>query len=371
MQIASTPKTATPQASQGPAGTNAQPSEDSRFAKLLSARQAMAPAPAQPQVQAQARPSPKPAGPPVQLSDDHATAQTRGAETPDTTEADAPDEAAPTPPRPADARRTGTRNATRPVPLAREAGTKNAPAGDALAVTDGKSAKDEDTGKTARTEPGAGDWAAALRQPRLDQAAALAADESTPGKTLGIEAVEGERGVIEQRLERPGTEGAAAFQVLAAAPASSPDVAAPVTLSLPTPVNSPEFREALGVQVSVLAKDGVQRAELHLSPAEMGPISVQIALDGSKAQVDFGADSFATRQIIEAGLPELAAALREAGFTLTGGGVSQHAREQAQGDADGRAGTGGPGHRDAGLDGESGARRVVTRLPQGAVDLYA
>ena len=105
---------------------------------------------------------------------------------------------------------------------------------------------------------------------------------------------------------------------------------ASTVVNLSTPVGAPEFREALGMQVSVLARDGVQHAELHLNPAEMGPITVQIALDGTQAQVDFGADSFATRQLIEAGLPELASALRDAGFTLTGGGVSQHSHGQGR-----------------------------------------
>ncbi|XVJ70226.1 MAG: hypothetical protein HEQ39_11675 [Rhizobacter sp.] len=106
----------------------------------------------------------------------------------------------------------------------------------------------------------------------------------------------------------------------------------PVSVNLSAPVQSPEFRELLGSQISLLAKDGVQSAELHLNPAEMGPVSVQITLDGTQARVDFGADSAQTRQFIEASLPELATALRDAGLTLSGGGVSQHAhgRENQQ-----------------------------------------
>ena len=150
--------------------------------------------------------------------------------------------------------------------------------------------------------------------------------------------------------------------------------AAPVAIAVPTPATAPEFREALGVQVSVLARDGVQKAELHLNPAEMGPISVQIALDGTKAQVDFGADSFQTRQVIESGLPELAAALRDAGFTLSGGGVSQHPRGGQPGDGtnDGRQASG--ERRIDGVGGTAGAsapRSVNVRMSQGGVDLYA
>jgi flagellar hook-length control protein FliK len=120
------------------------------------------------------------------------------------------------------------------------------------------------------------------------------------------------------------------------------------------------------VQISVLARDGVQHAELHLHPADMGPIQVHIALEGSRAHVDFGVESSATRSLIESGLPELAAALRDAGFTLSGGGVSQHANRQP-GDQP-------PSTRDHGTATparEAAPRRVTARLAQGAVDLYA
>lgn len=112
------------------------------------------------------------------------------------------------------------------------------------------------------------------------------------------------------------------------------DVTAATPVVLSTPVASPDFQQALAVQVSVLARDGVQHAELHLHPADMGPVSVRIALDGTLARVEFGADLAATRQAIETGLPELASALRDAGLTLSGGGVSEHSRGRGRGHAD-------------------------------------
>jgi flagellar hook-length control protein FliK len=157
-------------------------------------------------------------------------------------------------------------------------------------------------------------------------------------------------------------------QAIAPAVRSEPSAAPPAVVQVATPAHAPEFREALAVQVSVLAKDGVQRAELRLNPAEMGPISVQIALQGTQAQVDFGAESFATRQIIEAGLPELAAALRDAGFTLAGGGVSQQSRGQSQGEGPSQ----GSGSRKGGRDEAAVAVSPVTvRTQQGGIDLYA
>jgi len=82
------------------------------------------------------------------------------------------------------------------------------------------------------------------------------------------------------------------------------------------------FDSALGGQVSLWVREGVQEARLHLHPAELGPVNVQIALDGQLAHIDFIAAVAATRESIEQSLPALAAALRESGFTLAGGGVS-------------------------------------------------
>jgi len=154
---------------------------------------------------------------------------------------------------------------------------------------------------------------------------------------------------------------------------SGPDPAP--ALALPTPIDAPDFAAALGVRVSMLAQDGVQRAELHLNPAETGPVSIHIALDGTAARVDFGADVAATRAAIERGLPELASALRDAGFTLAGGGVSQHAGGRAGSDGD-------PARSASRVDGSAGAsataiaiatdlRTVVRNVAAGGVDLYA
>ena len=107
----------------------------------------------------------------------------------------------------------------------------------------------------------------------------------------------------------------------------------------------------------------------------MGPVSVQITMDGTKAQIDFGADVAATRHAIEAGLPELASALRDAGFTLAGGGVSQHSRGGKDGTAQGRGSAAVSGARvGRGIDPDTADNeRAVTRrtVRLGGLDLYA
>ena len=158
---------------------------------------------------------------------------------------------------------------------------------------------------------------------------------------------------------------AAAFTPAAAAT----PIAAPVDVRLATPVASPDFAPALGAQISVLASNGVQRAELHLNPAEMGPVSVQIVVDGGQARVEFGADFAATRQAIENGLPELASALRDAGLTLTGGGVSQHAR--GRGDRGAESGSNPGRNARTGAEPEPVASVRPRSVALGGVDLYA
>lgn len=136
-----------------------------------------------------------------------------------------------------------------------------------------------------------------------------------------------------------------------------------------TPVDSPMFASALGAQVSLLARDGVTSALLQLHPLEMGPISVEIALDGNAARVDFQALRADTRGVIEASLPALAGALQDAGLTLAGGGVF----DQAQGrQPQGQAEPGRPARPAA--PGEGPAPAAAARrpaAPRGLVDLIA
>lgn len=127
--------------------------------------------------------------------------------------------------------------------------------------------------------------------------------------------------------------------------AARPDAAPEASPPLQAPLHSPAFAPELGARVSLLAVDGVQQAELTLNPADMGPVSVQIVVDGSQAQVSFHAAQAETRQALEQSLPDLAAALQGQGLTLSGGGVFQqaprdadHAREPGEHD-DGRRGT--------------------------------
>ena len=169
------------------------------------------------------------------------------------------------------------------------------------------------------------------------------------------------------------TPAAAPAAALHRSDASGPS-AAPAEARVAVPLDSPAFAPALGAQISLFARDGVQTARLQLNPAEMGPIAVQIAVDGNAARIDFQADRAATREVIEASLPALAGALQDAGLTLTGGGVfQQHPGRQAPPEpAPAPAAARLPASAN-GLDAVAGGLAASSRqrTPRGLVDLVA
>lgn len=131
------------------------------------------------------------------------------------------------------------------------------------------------------------------------------------------------------------------------------------------------FAPALGATLATFVRQGIEHARLHLNPAEMGPVAVQIRLDGQAAQVLMSAAHADTRAALEQALPTLAGALREAGLTLAGGGVFEQPRDARRDDGgEGRTAT-----RDGlatGAAREAGAAAAAAPAQRrGVVDLVA
>jgi flagellar hook-length control protein FliK len=163
----------------------------------------------------------------------------------------------------------------------------------------------------------------------------------------------------------------AAAMALGLGLAGAAPAAAPAEARLPVPFGAPEFAPALAVQVSLLVRNGVQEARLHLNPAEMGPITVQIAVEGSAARVSMSAEQAPTRQALEQAMPVLASALRDAGLTLTGGGVFEQPRQPQR--------EGAPTHQTGAGDAVGGDADAAAAAPEptrartlrGVVDVFA
>ena len=159
--------------------------------------------------------------------------------------------------------------------------------------------------------------------------------------------------------------------------------AAPTQASLPMTPQSPTFAPALGHQIDVWMKGGVQHAEVQLSPQDLGPIRVRIEMEGAHTRVHMSADVASTRDALQQAMPLLTEQLGQVGISLTGGGVSdqpafQQSQAQAQADAGGSGGngrSGGAGPVGAGQGGledvaaASAARQLAQR--RGLLDTYA
>jgi flagellar hook-length control protein FliK len=152
--------------------------------------------------------------------------------------------------------------------------------------------------------------------------------------------------------------------------------------TLNAPFGSADFAQALAEKVSMWVTsakdDGAMTAELHLNPAEMGPINVKISLDGQSAHVDFAAAALETRQAIEASMPMLSSALSDVGLSLTGGDVSSQTSQQqafSQAAAQAQAGRMAGGAKQAGDSDADGLVMRPVSAPRagraGGLDLYA
>lgn len=104
--------------------------------------------------------------------------------------------------------------------------------------------------------------------------------------------------------------------------AATPQSAAGVTAQVPVPVDAPEFGATVMMQVGRFAAGGIEQATLNLNPAELGPIQIHITLDGRQASVDFGAAHGHTRDLLQAAMSDLAAALQGDGLTLAAARVA-------------------------------------------------
>lgn len=174
-------------------------------------------------------------------------------------------------------------------------------------------------------------------------------------------------GAVAQASGLPALPG---LQPLAAAESGRSAPPQALQLLIATPVTAPDFSASLATQLTTLARDGIQEATLQLNPAEMGPIAIRIVLDGARAQVDFAAQHAQTREVIESGMPTLAAALHGAGLTLSGGGVFEQRPGTPGEGSSGRSG------RDLGIPsgddaGDLGAVPPSRRAVAGLVDMYA
>jgi flagellar hook-length control protein FliK len=119
-------------------------------------------------------------------------------------------------------------------------------------------------------------------------------------------------------------------------------------VSVQTPVGQPGFGQELSERVVVLARGGVQTAQLSLDPSGLGPVGVSIQVHGHTATLAFTAAHEATRGALEAALPRLREMFAANGMQLSDATVGGRSNPEWSAQADARTpngqrgGNGGP-----------------------------
>jgi flagellar hook-length control protein FliK len=146
------------------------------------------------------------------------------------------------------------------------------------------------------------------------------------------------------------------------------------------PVQDPRFADAFSERVTWLVREGLQGAELTLNPQELGPIRIELALDGDAASIGVIAANPETRGAIEQALPRLREMLSAQGLQLGGTMIDAGSGRASQGDG-GRDGGRGRAARTEARDGiasllgggglDPGAAVPARTARAGRIDVFA
>ncbi len=89
-----------------------------------------------------------------------------------------------------------------------------------------------------------------------------------------------------------------------------------VSASIGNDVGTAAWNKSLGQHIAWMAAGNHQTAELHLHPADLGPLQVVLSVENNQADLSFVSREPAVREAIEAAMPELKAMLAESGISL-------------------------------------------------------
>lgn len=102
----------------------------------------------------------------------------------------------------------------------------------------------------------------------------------------------------------------------AATPAQPLPPTPPASQAIDIPVQQSGWDNALADRVTLMANGRLQNAELRLTPAELGPLRIQLEIDDGVANVSFQSQHPVTREALEQAMPRLRELLQENGLSL-------------------------------------------------------
>jgi flagellar hook-length control protein FliK len=100
------------------------------------------------------------------------------------------------------------------------------------------------------------------------------------------------------------------------------------TLKVTAGVDTPEFGQGLADRVSWMVDNNLNGAKLQVNPPQLGPIEVQIAVQGNHAHVWLTSHSAVTRDALESSSPKLREMLGAQGFGQVSVDISQRSFQE-------------------------------------------
>jgi flagellar hook-length control protein FliK len=166
-----------------------------------------------------------------------------------------------------------------------------------------------------------------------------------------------------------GGNGSAALQQLSTSAASTSSDASPVpTMRVHADIDSSDFPQGVADQVSLAVDNGWSSAKLSVNPPQLGPIELQIAVQGAHAQVAMSTHSAVTREALESSVPKLRDMLNSQGFTQVSVDISQRSFQERSTPPQPYSWTTGGARETAPV---SSSQAQVSRAPLGMLDTYA
>ena len=211
------------------------------------------------------------------------------------------------------------------------------------------------------------------RQPPADVQARTAdasgrADMVAPGTAAGDAGTEGDDGGRQQRQDANGQN---AVQQTAPVRSQVAPSAAQHVPAAQLQLLTPQWGQAVGERMIMMAQHGPRSAQIQLDPAELGAMQIRIHVQGQdQVSVSFTSPNPAVRDALEQQMPRLREMMAEQGLNLSEGSIFDQsgsgAREEQPGGSSGRSG----GYAGQGDEVEVESRLVGSQA-LGLVDYYA
>ena len=138
-----------------------------------------------------------------------------------------------------------------------------------------------------------------------------------------------------------------------------------------TPVRETNWGDRIGERVVMMANNQLKTAEIRLTPAELGPVRVQVNVEDGAANITFQAQHAVTREALEQALPRLREMFAESGLSL---GQTSVGEQNVAGNRDGnpRGETHATGEEGEFLSAgdEMPAEELLTRRHEGLLDTF-